>query len=270
MTGPFDLRRPRCRAWCAAPGTASTGLRNYFFTPDFITFHFHPLSSFGNEVLIGLHELNIPHTKHIVDIGDDASRATFPALWPSKSNARRSESSGARSMVAKASRYTPAAAPSMPSSDSRLAPTRRRRAGPSCDRSRAPGWHRCCGAPGAGRIVTSRPPGAWIERCQARRGRGLRRCCTAPDRRPARAARSVSAPESTEPFCRVRDNIELPAMDPFSDGLTATRRADRRATPAMRAPRHWSQWHAFVRLARGMSLASACLAQNLEPERNMR
>lgn len=47
-----------------------------------LTLHFHPLSSYCMKVLVGLYELGVPHDKHLVDLGDDAARAAFVALWP--------------------------------------------------------------------------------------------------------------------------------------------------------------------------------------------
>ena len=47
-----------------------------------LTLHFHPLSSFCQKVLVGLYELDVPFTKHVVDLGDEASRAAFAKIWP--------------------------------------------------------------------------------------------------------------------------------------------------------------------------------------------
>jgi glutathione S-transferase len=47
-----------------------------------ITLHFHPLSSFCWKALIGLYEIGIPFEKHIVDLSNDAERASFAGLWP--------------------------------------------------------------------------------------------------------------------------------------------------------------------------------------------
>jgi glutathione S-transferase len=47
-----------------------------------LTLHYHPLSSFCWKALIGLYELAIPFEKHLVDLSNDASRASFTHLWP--------------------------------------------------------------------------------------------------------------------------------------------------------------------------------------------
>jgi len=47
-----------------------------------LTLHYHPLSSFCHKVLIGLYELEVAFEKHLVDLGDEASRAAFVKLWP--------------------------------------------------------------------------------------------------------------------------------------------------------------------------------------------
>jgi glutathione S-transferase len=47
-----------------------------------LTLHFHPLSSFCMKALVGLYELDVPFTKHLVDLGNDADRAAFLELWP--------------------------------------------------------------------------------------------------------------------------------------------------------------------------------------------
>lgn len=47
-----------------------------------LTLHFHPLSSFCMKALVGLYELEVPHEKHLVDLGDPAARAALVALWP--------------------------------------------------------------------------------------------------------------------------------------------------------------------------------------------
>jgi glutathione S-transferase len=44
--------------------------------------HFHPLSSFCHKVLMALYENKTPFEGHIVDFGDQASRAEFLKLWP--------------------------------------------------------------------------------------------------------------------------------------------------------------------------------------------
>jgi glutathione S-transferase len=47
-----------------------------------ITLHFHPLSSFCMKALVGLYELDVPFTKLIVDLGNEAERAALLKLWP--------------------------------------------------------------------------------------------------------------------------------------------------------------------------------------------
>src|SRR5262249_14184004 len=47
-----------------------------------LTLHFHPLSSLCQKVLVGLYELDIAFTKHLVDLGNEAQRAAFLRLWP--------------------------------------------------------------------------------------------------------------------------------------------------------------------------------------------
>ena len=44
--------------------------------------YFHPLSSFCQKVLIALYENDIPFEPHIVDLGDEVSRAEFLKVWP--------------------------------------------------------------------------------------------------------------------------------------------------------------------------------------------
>jgi len=47
-----------------------------------LKFFFHPLSSFCQKVLIALYENDTPFEPHIVDLGNEASRAAFRKLWP--------------------------------------------------------------------------------------------------------------------------------------------------------------------------------------------
>jgi glutathione S-transferase len=47
-----------------------------------LTLHYHPLASFCWKVLIGLYENGTPFTPLIVDLGDEAERARFTAIWP--------------------------------------------------------------------------------------------------------------------------------------------------------------------------------------------
>jgi glutathione S-transferase len=47
-----------------------------------LTLHFHPLSSFCQKVLVGLYELEVPFTKHLVDLANEAERAALIELWP--------------------------------------------------------------------------------------------------------------------------------------------------------------------------------------------
>jgi glutathione S-transferase len=44
--------------------------------------YFHPLASFCHKALIALYENDIPFEPIIVDLGDEASRAAFRAVWP--------------------------------------------------------------------------------------------------------------------------------------------------------------------------------------------
>jgi glutathione S-transferase len=44
--------------------------------------YFHPLSSFCQKVLIALYENDTPFEPHMVDLGDEASRAAFLKVWP--------------------------------------------------------------------------------------------------------------------------------------------------------------------------------------------
>jgi glutathione S-transferase len=50
--------------------------------PVSLTLHYHPLSSFCQKALVGLYELDVPFEKHLVDLGDPASRAAFLKVWP--------------------------------------------------------------------------------------------------------------------------------------------------------------------------------------------
>jgi glutathione S-transferase len=47
-----------------------------------LTLYFHPLSSFCQKVLIALYENDTPFQPHIVDLGDETSRAEFLKIWP--------------------------------------------------------------------------------------------------------------------------------------------------------------------------------------------
>lgn len=47
-----------------------------------LTLHYHPLSSFCWKALIGLYENQTPFTPQVVNLGEEASRAAFLALWP--------------------------------------------------------------------------------------------------------------------------------------------------------------------------------------------
>ena len=47
-----------------------------------LTFYSHPLSSFCQKVLIALYENDTPFDPHLVDLGDEVSRAAFLKLWP--------------------------------------------------------------------------------------------------------------------------------------------------------------------------------------------
>jgi glutathione S-transferase len=44
--------------------------------------HAHPLSSYCHKVLIALYELEVPFDLAFLNLGDDAERARFYALWP--------------------------------------------------------------------------------------------------------------------------------------------------------------------------------------------
>ena len=47
-----------------------------------LTLYFHPLASFCWKALIALYENETPFTGHLVDLGDEASRAAFLKVWP--------------------------------------------------------------------------------------------------------------------------------------------------------------------------------------------
>lgn len=47
-----------------------------------LTLHAHPLSSFCHKVLIALYENGTPFSTHLVNLGEQESRAAFLALWP--------------------------------------------------------------------------------------------------------------------------------------------------------------------------------------------
>jgi glutathione S-transferase len=44
--------------------------------------YFHPLSSFCQKVLVAFYENDTPFERHIVDLGDEVSRAEFLKIWP--------------------------------------------------------------------------------------------------------------------------------------------------------------------------------------------
>jgi glutathione S-transferase len=44
--------------------------------------YFHPLASFCQKVLVALYENDTPFEPHIVDLGNEASRAAFKTMWP--------------------------------------------------------------------------------------------------------------------------------------------------------------------------------------------
>jgi glutathione S-transferase len=44
--------------------------------------YFHPFASFCQKALIAFYENDIPFEGHLVDLGDERSRAAFYALWP--------------------------------------------------------------------------------------------------------------------------------------------------------------------------------------------
>jgi glutathione S-transferase len=47
-----------------------------------LTLYFHPLSSFCMKALVGLYELDVPFTKRVVDLANEADRAAFLKVWP--------------------------------------------------------------------------------------------------------------------------------------------------------------------------------------------
>jgi glutathione S-transferase len=44
--------------------------------------YYHPLSSFCQKVLVALYENDAPFEPHLVDLGDEKSRADFLKIWP--------------------------------------------------------------------------------------------------------------------------------------------------------------------------------------------
>jgi glutathione S-transferase len=44
--------------------------------------YFHPFASFCQKVLIAFYENDIPFVPHVVDLGDEKSRAELEAIWP--------------------------------------------------------------------------------------------------------------------------------------------------------------------------------------------
>jgi glutathione S-transferase len=47
-----------------------------------LTLHFHPLSSFCQKVLVALYENDTPFRGHLVNLGEEKSRADFLKIWP--------------------------------------------------------------------------------------------------------------------------------------------------------------------------------------------
>jgi glutathione S-transferase len=47
-----------------------------------LTLHFHPFASYCQKVLIALYENNTPFERVVVDLGNEASRSAFLAVWP--------------------------------------------------------------------------------------------------------------------------------------------------------------------------------------------
>jgi glutathione S-transferase len=47
-----------------------------------LTLYLHPLSSYCHKALIAFYENDIAFTPHIVDLGNDESRAAFKKIWP--------------------------------------------------------------------------------------------------------------------------------------------------------------------------------------------
>ena len=44
--------------------------------------YYHPLSSFCQKAIIAFYENDTPFERHIVDLGDETSRAEFLKIWP--------------------------------------------------------------------------------------------------------------------------------------------------------------------------------------------
>lgn len=44
--------------------------------------YYHPFSSYCQKVMIALHERELPYQAHLVDLGDERSKAEFAAIWP--------------------------------------------------------------------------------------------------------------------------------------------------------------------------------------------
>jgi glutathione S-transferase len=47
-----------------------------------LTLHFHPFASYCQKVLIALYENDTPFERVVVDLGNEASRSAFLAVWP--------------------------------------------------------------------------------------------------------------------------------------------------------------------------------------------
>jgi glutathione S-transferase len=47
-----------------------------------LTLYFHPLSSFCHKALIALYENDTPFKAHLVNLGEETSRAEFKKIWP--------------------------------------------------------------------------------------------------------------------------------------------------------------------------------------------
>lgn len=47
-----------------------------------LTLYFHPLASYCQKVLVALYENETPFAGHLIDLGNEAVRANYVALWP--------------------------------------------------------------------------------------------------------------------------------------------------------------------------------------------
>ena len=44
--------------------------------------YYHPFSSYCQKVMTALHERDLPYEQHVVNLGDERSKAEFAAVWP--------------------------------------------------------------------------------------------------------------------------------------------------------------------------------------------